>query len=183
VKAIAGAIAHSVEAQGAATAEIARNVSETAHAATDMTGRIREVATEAEQTSDRASQVRQGAADLAEAVSGLRQLVVRSIRTFSEEVDRRENPRVAVDMPCRVTLNGNSLAARIGDLSAVGAAIIGLPQAIAGDSGHLSIDAVPGEVAFKVVARNAATLHVAFDRCDHPAVTAALRRHELAVAA
>ena len=50
VNAIAGSIAAAVEQQGMATAEIARNVTETASAANEMSCRSAEVLSEAEQT-------------------------------------------------------------------------------------------------------------------------------------
>jgi methyl-accepting chemotaxis protein len=61
VNAIASSIAAAVEQQGAATAEIARNVTETAEAANEMTRRTGEVSTEAELTrASAAAEVRDG---------------------------------------------------------------------------------------------------------------------------
>ena len=54
INAIAGSIAAAVEEQGAATAEIARNVAETAAAADTMTTRTTQVSSEATQIGRRA---------------------------------------------------------------------------------------------------------------------------------
>ena len=57
INAIAGSIAAAVEEQGAATAEIARNVSRDRAAANDDDQRIAEVSAEAEQTGRHADDV------------------------------------------------------------------------------------------------------------------------------
>jgi methyl-accepting chemotaxis protein len=80
IDAIGGSIAAAVEQQGAATAEISRNMTETATAANDMTGRINEVMTEAVGTGHRAVEVRDDTAALGQALEALRNSVIRVVR-------------------------------------------------------------------------------------------------------
>ncbi|HEY7578858.1 MAG TPA: methyl-accepting chemotaxis protein, partial [Acetobacteraceae bacterium] len=82
---IAGSIAAAVEEQGAATAEIARNVSETASAAREMTDRTTEVAAESEQTGRFADEVRDSAGALNSAVAELSRSVVQVVRSSIAE--------------------------------------------------------------------------------------------------
>jgi methyl-accepting chemotaxis protein len=79
--AIAGSIAVGVEQQGAATAEIARNMAEAAGTASTMTSRIDHVSKEAVDTGRLASDVRDNTVALNQAVEALRDTVIRSVRT------------------------------------------------------------------------------------------------------
>jgi methyl-accepting chemotaxis protein len=89
VNEIAGSIAAAVEQQGAATAEIARAVTETATAANEMTARTADVSAEAGETGSHATEVRENAAGLDSAMEDLRNSVIRVVRTSTTEVDRR----------------------------------------------------------------------------------------------
>ena len=89
IDAVAASIAASVEQQGAATAEIARNVAGTAEAASGMSIRIREVTAEVAQTGGQASRVHADAGRLADQIRDLGQVVVRIVRSSATDVDRR----------------------------------------------------------------------------------------------
>ena len=89
IDAVAASIAASVEQQGAATAEIARNVAGTAEAASGMSIRIREVTAEVAQTGGQASRVHADAGILADQIRDLGQVVVRIVRSSATDVDRR----------------------------------------------------------------------------------------------
>ena len=89
IDSVAASIAAAVEQQGTATAEIARNVAGTAAAAGDMTTRIQEVSGEAEQTGRQAAQVTTDAGLLAGQVRDLGQVVVRVVRSSTDNVDQR----------------------------------------------------------------------------------------------
>ena len=78
---IAGSIAAAVEQQHAATSEIARNVTETANGAREVSTRITEVSGEATRLGDEAGRVHGCAADVTEAVSSLRRVIVHSVRS------------------------------------------------------------------------------------------------------
>jgi methyl-accepting chemotaxis protein len=89
VSAIAGAIAAAVEEQGAATAEIARNVAETASAVNEMASRNTDVSGEAEKAGRYAGDVLEGTKILDSAVGDLQRAIIRTVRSSTEEVDRR----------------------------------------------------------------------------------------------
>ena len=78
---IAGTIALAVQQQGEATAEIARNVIETASAANVMTTRAVEVSTEASDTGRRAAEVRDDVSGLDRAMKDMRQFMVGVVRS------------------------------------------------------------------------------------------------------
>ncbi|HLJ06341.1 MAG TPA: cache domain-containing protein [Acetobacteraceae bacterium] len=164
VSSIAGSIAAAVEEQQAATAEIARNVSETAAAANQMTSRTAEVSTEADNTGKHAAEVRENTVRLDTAVSELRHSVIRVVRTSTTEVDRRISTRYSVDLPCHLSIAGQSHAARVTDISEHGAAIRGAPSVPSGTRGMLQIDAVGQALSCVVRGNSDDTLHMAFER-------------------
>ncbi len=150
INTIAGSIAEAVEQQGAATAEIARNVSETAAAASEMTQRTTEVSAEAGETGRHATEVRDNITGLNTAVEGLRHSVIRVVRTSTAEVDRRTAERHTLDLPCRLTVAGQSHAALVVDLSNAGAHVRGSAALRSGDRGTLAIDGVGFALPFVV---------------------------------
>jgi methyl-accepting chemotaxis protein len=77
---IAGSIAAAVEEQHAATTEISRNVTETANGAREVSTRITEVSGEAARLGGEAERVHGCAADVTEAVSSLRRVIVTAVR-------------------------------------------------------------------------------------------------------
>jgi methyl-accepting chemotaxis protein len=78
---IAGSIAAAVEEQHAATNEIARNVTETANGAREVSNRITEVSGEAARLGAEAGRVHGCAADVTDAVSSLRRVIVTAVRS------------------------------------------------------------------------------------------------------
>ena len=78
---IAGSIAAAVEEQHTATSEISRNVTETANGAREVSTRITEVSGEATRLKDEAGRVHGSAADVTEAVSSLRRVIVTAVRS------------------------------------------------------------------------------------------------------
>ncbi|RED51518.1 methyl-accepting chemotaxis protein [Aestuariispira insulae] len=83
-------IASAVDQQQSATGEIARNVQEAAAGAREVTERVADVSSEAKQVDQRAETVRDTIASLTDNISGLRNSIVRSLRTATPEVDRRQ---------------------------------------------------------------------------------------------
>jgi len=77
---IASSIATAVEEQHAATSEIARNVTETANGAREVSTRITEVSGEATRLGEEAGRVHGSAADVTDAVSSLRRVIVTAVR-------------------------------------------------------------------------------------------------------
>jgi methyl-accepting chemotaxis protein len=78
---IASSIAAAVEEQHAATNEIVRNVTETANGAREVSTRIAEVSDEATRLGDEAGRVHSYAADVTDAVSSLRRVIVHAVRS------------------------------------------------------------------------------------------------------
>ena len=78
---IAGSIAAAVEEQHAATSEISRNVTETASGAREVSTRITEVSEEATRLGGEAERVHGFAADVTDAVSSLRRVIVTAVRS------------------------------------------------------------------------------------------------------
>ncbi len=160
---IAGSIAAAVEEQGAATADIARTITETAGAANEMTQRIKEVSVEAEQTGKRGIRVRDDIADLNGMVSDLKRSVSRVVYTSTTDADRRGVERKAVDVPCRVTVPGRGTsAAHLSDMSEGGACIVGGPLLAEGAGGTLELDSIGARVPFTVRSCRDDAVHVAF---------------------
>ncbi len=160
---ISGSIAAAVEAQGAATAEIARSVAETAGAANVMTSRIAEVSSEADQTGRHAADVHDDIGSLDTAVDELRHSVIRVVRTSTVEIDRRQGRRYQVNLPCRLELaGGGNHTARVVDLSDGGAMIEAAPQMQVGDRGLLRLDCFSSALPFTVRDADAGIAHVVF---------------------
>lgn len=164
---ISGSIAAAVEQQGAATAEIARNVAETASAVNRMSGMNADVAREAEQAGRYADDVLENTRSLDRSVAELKQAMVRTVRTSTEEVDRRNSPRYEANLPCRVELAGKgAIPARIADISEGGARVIDLNGATAGARGTLRLDGIGSSLGFSVLQVNEGAVNIAFDASE-----------------
>jgi len=160
---VAGAIAAAVEQQGVATAEIAHSVAQTAQAANQVTERISEVSREADETGTDADRVHGAAASLSDAVTAMREGLVRIVRTASPEVDRRQSPRYPAGTKCQVIMAGQSHDEQLVDLSEGGAAIGGSwTRDRIGASGTLRAGAIGFDLPFTVRDVTHGTLHVTF---------------------
>lgn len=161
---IAGSIAAAVEEQGAATTEISRSVHESGLATERMTARIAEVSAEAEQTGRHATTVHDEAAATATAANGLRETVIRAVRTSSAEVDRRVLARIAVDLPVQLRLDGRAgTSARVTDISPGGARIEPGDETIPnGAKGVLTLAGLADPLPFVVHDSDAKRMRVGF---------------------
>ena len=140
IDAVAGSIAAAVEQQGAATAEIARNVGGTAAAARETTARIGEVSLEAEQTGRQAEQVKQDAMLLADQVKDLGQVVVRVVRTSTDDVNRCHFRRFAAAIDAHIAITGRARqAVSVIDVSEGGALLASGTDASPGMNGTLEL--------------------------------------------
>jgi|GEM_PF-1279988 len=163
INAVAGSIAAAVEEQGAATAEIARTVAQTAEAANAVTTRIQDVSNEAKGTGADAAHVHDTAANLASSVSDLKHALVRVVRTSSEDVDRRHADRFEVDLPCHLTFGAELRVARLVDISTGGAAIRDGGTMVPNTRGKLRMAGVGFELPFISRESDDDLLHVAFE--------------------
>jgi methyl-accepting chemotaxis protein len=161
--AIGSSIAAAVEEQGAATAEIARNVAETASAAHAMTDRTTEFSTQAKATGRQAADLRDHTATLDGAIEELRHTVTRVVRNSSREVDRRRSARYQVDLGGMLQIGGrNPIAARVTDISEGGAWLTDAPDLPVGGTGSLRVDTIGFPLPFAVRASGDGTLHINF---------------------
>jgi methyl-accepting chemotaxis protein len=86
------AILTAIGQQAAATQEITRNVSETAASAREVSSRIQHVSEGAAKVGSQSEQVRHAIGGITEKISGLQAVLVRVVRTSTEEADRRNGP-------------------------------------------------------------------------------------------
>ena len=167
INGISGSIAAAVEEQGAATAEIARSVNETAQAAGMMNDRIVLLSSEAKATGLGASEVGDGAAQLAASMADLKRSLVRVVRSSTGEVDRRVYQRYDVVLGCQFTLNASGThTGQTSDISEGGARIEGTYGAQPDETGILTLDGVALRIPVRVraVSGTTARLIFTFDR-------------------
>ena len=160
---VAAAIAAAMEEQGAATQEIARNVGQTAEASREVSAKIQNVSHEADAVGARAVEVREAIANVTRDVEALRGVLVRVVRTSTDDADRRLFPRYALKLGVEVTdQSGKRIAAKLLDLSE-GGANLSLEGAIsAGARGDLRLDGYARRLGFRVMAVEGGRAHIAF---------------------
>ena len=163
IDSVASTIAAAMEEQGAATQEISRNVAQTASAAQEVSSRIAHVSSEAASTGGRAGDVRHVATEVAGSIDLLRQSLVRAVRTATPEVNRRRQPRFALNLGCAVSGAGGRQNATMLNLSEGGATIGGLSGMAAGTRGTVEIPGSTPALAFVVVSADQDNTHVRFD--------------------
>jgi len=100
---VASSIAAAIQQQGAATREIARSVEQSAQSSREVSSRIANVSGGAEEVSIRAVEVQGAIANASANIAALRSILVRVVRTSSEDADRRVFPRFRIDVPLTVT--------------------------------------------------------------------------------
>ncbi|MGE5503126.1 MAG: methyl-accepting chemotaxis protein [Actinomycetota bacterium] len=164
VQGVSTAVASAIEEQGAATSEIARNVAETSEAAHEVAGRIARVSDEAQSTGEGAAQVGTISADVAGGIDMLREVLVRVVRTATNEVDRRRNPRYALARGCTVFAAGAEFAATIDNCSVGGLTATGDFGALAtGDCFEVTVAGSRNRLAAVVKSVEHGHLHAKFD--------------------
>jgi hypothetical protein len=173
INSIAGAIAVAVKHQEVATAEIARNVVDTAEAANEITGRTSDASHEAADTGRHAVDLRDSVMALNHAVEELRHSLIKVVRTSTAEVDRRQTRRYPVDIAGGLSIDQGQYQVRASDLAEGGACVSGAPAMPAGSRGALRLDGVSAPLPCIVRSADADGLHLAFELDD--AAAAALR--------
>lgn len=142
---VAIAIAAAMEEQAMTTQEIARNVSQANEAVRKMSEQADAVSTEAGHAGTQAAAISGATADVAKEVSALQGTIVRVVRTSVEEADRRVEPRLLVQMPCRVEAGSRRQDAVLENVSRNGAMLSGIKDARQGETLLLTPDRA-GEV-------------------------------------
>ncbi|MGB1027056.1 MAG: methyl-accepting chemotaxis protein, partial [Rhodospirillaceae bacterium] len=153
----ARSIVQAVELQAASTQEISGSVSETSRAATEVSRDIGAVAQEAEETGSAAEHMRQTADQVAGAITDLKNVLVKAVRTSTAEVNRRQHQRVSVmDRDGTLTIGRDKLHVLVHDLS-LGGARTADTQELDGDihepfsegtKGYLRIDGIHRDINF-----------------------------------
>jgi methyl-accepting chemotaxis protein len=159
---VAGAVAAAMEQQGAATSEIARNVSESASAAREVSSKIANVSRSADALNQCSAEVKTSIASVSSNISELRSVLVRVVRTSTEDANRRAHRRYPLDLPVSVGLNGKSFATKLVDISEGGAWIKGTPDMQAGAIGALQAQGFANALPFVVRFPDASGLHLEF---------------------
>lgn len=161
---VSSAIAAAIEEQSAATQEIGRNVAATSAAVSDVASNIATVSNEAQRTGEQATQVKSGSTDVAGSIENLRRVLVRVVRTSTDEANRRHKPRFAVNEPASIILDGQTVEARLVNVSEGGAMLKIAGTVTVGDAdGTLDIPRIAGfRVRFRVLKREQGLMHVKF---------------------
>jgi methyl-accepting chemotaxis protein len=124
IERITHVVAEAAAQQTAATGEIARNVTETAAAVRVVSGHVGEVTQEAHGTGAAVDEMRAVADDVGAQIAELRSVMVRIVRTSSDAVNRRDDPRMDIDGPATLLLAaGRAMSATCLNLSCGGARV------------------------------------------------------------
>jgi methyl-accepting chemotaxis protein len=147
---VATAIAAAIEQQHAATQEIARSVEQSASSNRDVSSRIANVSRDAVELNNRATEVQESIAGTVKSVATLRSVLVRGVRTSSEDTDRRGTPRYQVDIPVVIESSGRKLQSKILNISEGGAMITCVPSLEPGALGKIEIGGMSRPLDFIV---------------------------------
>jgi methyl-accepting chemotaxis protein len=162
---VAGAIASAMEEQGAATQEIARNVGQTAEASREVSSKIQNVSREADSVGNSAAEVRAAVASVTKNIEGLRQTLVRVVRTSTQDANRRKFPRFAIQASVDVyDGSGARIEGTLVDASEGGAHVRTTHIMRSGERGTLRFDGLSQTLAFAVRERVNDQIHVEFDK-------------------
>ena len=156
-------VAASVEEETAETGAIARHVSESAAIAQTVSTRIGEVSTDARATMTAAREVCSAAAGVSDSVRQLRNVLVRAVRTSTEEANRRKSDRHEVDLAGEAVIQGRRQPVTVRNLSEGGARLAGSADAANGEGGALSLPGLGRDLPVRVVGRADDTISVRFD--------------------
>jgi methyl-accepting chemotaxis protein len=166
---VASAVAAAMEEQGAATREIARNVTESAGAAREISAKIGNVSRDAGSVNTCSSDVRTSIAGVTEHLSELKSVLVRVVRTSTEEANRREHPRYKVKASLTVTSSqGHRIEASLIDASEGGAAINSTADLAIGDKGVVQFEGLAQAVPFIVRYRGDGRINIEFNDKGKP---------------
>jgi methyl-accepting chemotaxis protein len=155
VEQMSAAVATGVEQQSAATNEIAQSVSGMSQAAAEVAGNIALVAKEAITTGTLAGKVRQNTDEVGQRIENLRFSLIRLVRTTTDEVDRRSEPRFPLHLDVPVETPAGGFTGQAIDISVGGIRIAGLPSVTLGspcriilEGRNLTMTVVESTVAF-----------------------------------
>jgi len=171
---VSSAIAAAMEEQSATMGEISRHVAETATAAGYVSESVTVVLGEAGRTGESARSLSNSARDVAGSISGLRETIVRVVRSASPDVERRIDPRYDINAPGE--LSRGRIKVVIENISRGGAMLTSAEGLAAGERDTLRWSGA--EAAFRVTSASGGIVHVMFDGIDsrmEAAIAAATR--------
>jgi methyl-accepting chemotaxis protein len=161
---VAASVAAAMEEQHAATTEIARSVAESASAARNVSSKITNVSRDATGVDSRAAEVRSAIASVSANLMNLQSVLVKVVRTSTDEADRRRWTRFKCNLPAQITISGREkIAANLVDLSEGGAWLHCDPDMQIGDAGSIVIQGFQPALSFAVRSRESDALHVEFE--------------------
>ena len=161
---VASSVAAAMEQQHAATAEISRSVAASAAAAQQVSAKIGNVSRDANSVDGRANEVRDAITNVSSNLSSLRAVLVRVVRTTTEDADRRRWPRFKSDLPIQVNYHGRIQSnATLADISEGGAWIRGVPELDIGETGFMTLQGFDQNLPFTVRSQSPEAIHVEFD--------------------
>ncbi|MFN7194641.1 MAG: PilZ domain-containing protein, partial [Rhodospirillales bacterium] len=160
---VASAIAAAMEEQGAATQEIARNVGQTADASREVSSKIQNVSREAEAVGASAERVQNAVASVTANLGTLRQVLVRVVRTSTEEADRRKHKRFSVRASIEFANGqGQRVDAKLVDISQGGAQLQTTARVRVGERASIRLDGLSRTIAATVCAVEGDDAHLEF---------------------
>jgi methyl-accepting chemotaxis protein len=161
---VAASVAAAMEEQHAATSEISRSVTESALAAKEVSSKIVLVSRDADSVDARSTDVRSAIAGVSTNLSSLKSVLIKVIRTTTEDADRRQWPRHKADLPIRVTgRDGREVQANLVNISVGGAWIRCNPDMTTGEAASMTIQGYDQALPFTVRGRETDSLRVEFD--------------------
>jgi methyl-accepting chemotaxis protein len=161
------AIAAAIEQQGAATTEIARNVSQTTSAALEVSEKIQNVSIGAGHVNGRAKDVRSCIGEVSANIGGLREVLVRVVRSSTADADRRASVRHRVSVRGEIfDGDGARHQGELVDISETGARIRCNPELPQGAGGMLKLQGFATALPFIVRDKKGDCLHVEFQLPD-----------------
>jgi len=164
VQGVSAAVAAAIEQQGAATHEIARTISETSGAAHEVAERIARVSDEAQSTGESAGEVERLSSEVADSIQALRELIVRTVRNATTEVNRRRKPRYRFNQEGRIESAGRSYSVTVRNLSEGGLMATEIPVALPpGSPIAVTLPGLELPLTAKVIWNGEGRLHLKFD--------------------
>lgn len=159
----ATAIAQAVEQQGTSTREIAENVRQSAIAAREVSSRMHGVSSGAQQVDGQAKGVRVAIGEVTEKIAVLQKLLVRTVRSSTEDANRRASPRYAVAVKSEILdRRDQRFDSELIDISATGAHLLCQLDMHPGDTGTLKLAGLSIGLPFVVRGSHSKGLQVEF---------------------
>jgi len=159
---VSTAIAAAMEEQSATMGEISRHVAETAVSASHVSESVSIVLGEANRTGQSAKALSTSADDVSKSIAGLRETIVRVVRSSSPDVERRQGVRHAISAPGE--LANRTRRVTIEDISRGGALLSGVGDLAGGDRDALRWSGA--QTPFRVASVSDGVAHVVFESLD-----------------